>query len=271
MGNIRNAVIINNATRDLGNLNRIRGTIGLDPLPGPDLDNLPDVSAPTPEEIAQAVIAAKGDPGASSKVQALHTRAWLASTGALDALIADAWGQALATAKATIPATLDDVRTQYKEHGKVLMDAANGRWKGVEKIAQIATDPAARPLVDAERQATVLHTAWRHLSVASGQNVGRATWAEFGTASVDHIWYALNSRPQKFPNTDVWSVACAGFTLDLPENLNAAAARRRDLIAAANAKDDDIRTLKMKGEHRAAERLASISSEQHDVPDAMLS
>ncbi|MGO1978186.1 hypothetical protein [Brachybacterium tyrofermentans] len=271
MSNIQNAIVINNATRDLGNLNRIRGTINLDPLPGPDLDNLPDVTAPTPEEITRAVLAAKGSPGADKQVQALHTCSWLASTGALDALIADAWGQALTAAKATIPAVLDDVRAQYKEHGKVLMDAAQGRWKGVEKIAQVATDPAARALVDAEQQATVLHIAWRHLSVALGHGAGPARWSEFGTASIDHIWYAMNSRPQKFPNTDVWSVACAGFTLDLPENLNAAQARRNDLIAAANKKDDDIRTLKMKGENRAAERLASISSDQHEVPDAMLS
>src|SRR5699024_1016135 len=122
------------------------------------------------------------------------------------------------------------------------------------------------------RRATALHQAWRTLALRAAGEIGApVSLYEMADPTLDQFRAAINAAPQNFPHKDVWSIARKGWALDLPERFRGAQERRASLAAQDKAIDDDISTLSMKGEHRAAKRLASITTEQHDVPDAMLS
>ena len=267
------------ARTHLHGVNRALAAIDYEPIPGPEQHNLPDIQAPTSEEVLDALSKIKGDPGKSTALQALAVREWAANHPALRDAEHHAWVRAWDHAKTLFPSLIDTIREGYRDEGVRLAEYATGPLSGIENLStlDLATLPSrtAHHAADAiahYRRATALHQAWRTLALRAAGMVGApATLYEMADPTLDQFRAAINAAPQQFPLKDAWSIARKGWKLDLPEKFRGAQERRASLAAQDKAIDDDISTLRMKGEHRAAQRLASISSEQHDVPDAMLS
>ena len=267
------------ARTHLATVNRALAAIEYDPLPGPELHSLPDIEAPTSSEVLDTLAKVKGDPGKSAALQALAVRDWAANHPALRDAEHHAWVTAWDHAKTLLPSLIDTIRGEYQDEGVRLAEYATGPLSGIEDLStlDLATLPSrtAHHAADAiahYRRATALHQAWRTLALRAAGMIGApVSLYEMTDPTLDQFRAAINSAPQKFPLKDVWSIARKGWKLDLPEKFRGAQERRASLMAQDKAIDDDISTLRMKGEHRAAQRLASISSEQHDVPDAMLS
>ena len=223
----------------LATINRALASVGIDPLPGPDLDALPDVTAPTEDEISAALATAKGDLGKSSAIQALAARAWLASTSTAQALEHTARVTAWDNARAALPPLLEDIRNRYADAAERLRAAATGDLKGISDLdsLDLATLDsrrigAAGAAVQDYREAKALHGAWRAIW-ATLQSGTPLHWTEMATPTNDEYAHARNATPQRFPTPDPWSVARLGWTGALPESLRAAGQRRADYQTAA--------------------------------------
>jgi len=267
------------ARTHLSIVNRVLAAIGYDQLPGPELHSLPAIEAPSSSEVLDTLAKVKGDPGKSAALHALAVREWAANHPALRDAEHHAWVRAWDHAKTLLPSLIDTIREAYRDEGDRLAEYAGGPLSGIQDLStlDLATLPSrtAHHAADAiahYRRATALHEAWRTLSLRAAGMIGApVSLYEMADPTLDQFRAAINAAPQQFPLKDVWSIARKGWKLDLPEKFRGAQERRASLMAQDKAIDDDISTLRMKGEHRAAQRLASISSEQHDVPDAMLS
>lgn len=241
MSNINNA---NTARISLSSINRVLASVGIDPFPGPDFDALPDVTAPTEDEISTALAGIKGDPGKSSAVQALATRAWLAGTSTAQALEHGAWVTAWDTARAAVPPLLEDIRDRYAEHAEKLSHAAQGDFKGTRDLdtLDLSTLDTRRAMKAGEviqdyRAAKALHAAWRTIW-ATLQGGSATHWSEMARPSNHDYRAARDATPQTFPTPDPWSVARLGWTGVLPESLKAARQIRAEYQADANEADE---------------------------------
>ena len=267
------------ARTNLATVNRALAAIDYDEIPGPEQHSLPEIHPPTPEEVLDTLAKVKGDAGKSAALQALAVREWAAGHPALRDAEHHAWVAAWDHAKTLLPSLIDTIREGYRTEGLRLAEYAEGPLSGVADLSSLdlATLPSrtahhAADAIKYYRRATALHQAWRTLALRAAGEVGAPTSLyEMTEPTLDQFRVAINAAPQQFPARDVWAIARKGWALDLPEKFRGAQERRASLAAQDKAIDDDISTLRMKGEHRAAQRLASISSEQHDVPDAMLS
>lgn len=279
MRNNNLVTLAHQARTHLATVNRALAAIDYDPMPGPEQHSLPDIEAPSSEEVLDTLAKIKGDPGKSTALHALAVREWAANHPALRDAEHHAWVRAWDHALTLLPSLIDTIRGEYRTEGLRLAEYAGGPLSGIEDLStlDLATLPSrtAHHAADAiahYRRATALHQAWRTLSLRAAGMIGApVSLYEMTEPTLDQFRVAINAAPQQFPLKDVWSIARKRWKLDLPEKFRGAQQRRNALTAQDQAIDDDISTLRMKGEHRAAQRLASISSEQHDVPDAMLS
>lgn len=254
------------AQRGLANINRALASIGYDQVPGPDLDKLPNITAPTAQEIADAVLKAK-DPAADKAVAALQQRAWLADHGAVQQMTYQAWVDAHQAARDTLPGTLSRIQDDYNQAGATLANAAEGPLRAHEDLGALDLSllPAnavqgAVDAVSAYIRTKTLLAAWRTIATAhSGQIMGQpAHWSQIAAPTPEQYATAIEARPQSFPSdNDAWSVARHGWKLDLAHNFAEGRQRRLDLREHHNSNLDTLRSMTSSGQHRAADQFAA--------------
>ena len=237
------------ARLNLSRLNAALKTIGLDPVPGPDLDAIPTVTPPSPEEVVVALRNIKGDPGASKTVQALAVRDWAANHPGIREAGSIAWADAWEHARALLPGILDTIRTRFREHGQALTDHARGAL-GVHDslddldLSTIPTNTAhdAADAISHYRAAKALHAAWRTLALLHERMAGSPlSLYELTDPSQDQFNACYNSAPQGFPSADPWSIARKGWKLDLANSTRDAQQRRNTLRNTADAQATEAR------------------------------
>ncbi|MGP4916820.1 hypothetical protein ACTXJ9_14090 [Brachybacterium tyrofermentans] len=231
----------------LAAINRALTPIGYDAFPGPDLDALPDVSAPTDQEIHDAITKVKGDVGKSAEIQALAARAWLASTGTAKGLEHGAWVTAWETCRAALPAISDEIRGKYAGVADRLREAATGAFRGTADLKTLDLHSLPTPLakqagavVEDYRVAVALHGAWRAIWAALHEGAP-SHWAEVARPTQAQYTHARDSKPQQWPSADPWSVASKDWEGDLPESLKAARERRAAYMHTAKDAEDQRR------------------------------
>ena len=263
MRNSNLLTLAHQARTHLATANRVLAAIGYDPLPGPELHNLPEIHPPTPSEVLDALSGVKGDPGKSAALQALAVRDWAANHPALRDAEHHAWIRAWDHAKTLLPSLIDTIREAYRTEGVRLAEYAEGPLSGIEDLStlDLATLPSrtAHHAADAiahYRRATALHQAWRVLALRVAGMVGAPTSLyEMTEPTIDQFRAAINAAPQNFPLKDVWSIARKGWALDLPETFRGAQERRNALAAEDKAIDDAARTQALKSQTKTGGRL----------------
>lgn len=254
------------AQREIASINRALASIGFEEVPGPDLAALPEITAPSPWEVAEAALKAK-DPATDKTVAALQQRAWLASQGAVQQMIYQAWDDARRDALSTLPGTLTKIQADYNRAGATLATAAEGPLRGHEDLGALDLSllPAnavqgAADTVNAYMRTKTLLAAWRTLATAhSGRGMGQpAHWSQIAAPTAEQYAVAMEARPQRFPsNGDAWSIARMGWKLDLARNFTDAQQRRNAYREGLSSGVDTVRTLRLRGQHRAAEAHAA--------------
>lgn len=250
------------ARTHLATVNRALAAIDYDQMPGPEQHSLPDIEAPTPEEVLDALSKVKGDPGKSTALHALAVRDWAANHPALRDAESHAWVTAWDHAKTLLPSLIDTIRGAYRDEGDRLAEYAGGPLSGIQDLStlDLATLPSrtAHHAADAiahYRRATALHEAWRTLALRAAGEVGAPTSLyEMADPTLDQFRAAINSAPQQFPLKDVWSIARKGWKLDLPETFRGAQQRRASLMAQDKAIDDAARVQALKSQTRGGGR-----------------
>lgn len=254
------------AQREIASINRALTSIGYEEVPGPDLAALPDITAPSPREVAEAVLKAK-DPATDKTVAALSQRAWLVDQGAVKQMTYRAWVTAHQAARDSLPGTLTKIQSDYNQAGATLANAAEGPLRAHEDLGALDLSllPAnavqgAVTAVNAYIRTKTLYAAWRTLATAhSRRGSGEpAHWAQIAAPTPEQYAVAIEARPQRWPsNTDAWSVARMGWKLDLAHDFAEARQRRNDLREHHDGNLATLRTLTTKGDHQAAKSLAS--------------
>ena len=197
------------------------------------------MSAPTDQEIHDAITKVKGDVGKSAEIQALAARAWLAGTNTARGLEYAAWSAAWETARAALPAISEDIREKYATITERLQEAAAGPFKGTDDLDKLDLATlgarrvkAAAPVITDYREAKSLHGAWRTIWATLGSGAP-SHWSELARPSQEQYRAARDATPQQWPTPDPWSVARKGWTGALSETLKAAGKRRADYQSAA--------------------------------------
>lgn len=236
------------AQTKIRNINAKLSAIEYPSLPIPDLEALPDITAPDSEAVLDALRKAKGDPAADKTLQTLATRAWLAGHPALKHQENVAWIDAWESAKGRLPEISDSIRDDYQETAEHLSASARGPVGQYEDLSAIdlsriptSTARLAADAIDHYRRATNLHAAWRTIWTNLAGAGAKPTWTEYAEATLEQFVEARNAKPTQFPKPDAWAVARTGWTMTLPETLSGAHQRRMNLVAEADQREDDMR------------------------------
>ena len=218
MRNSNLLTLAHQARTHLATVNRALAAIEYDPLPGPELHSLPDIEAPTSEEVLDTLSKVKGEVGKSAALHALAVRDWAANHPALRDAEHHAWIRAWDHAKTLLPTLIDTIRGAYRDEGARLAEYATGPLSGIADLStlDLATLPSrtAHHAADAiahYRRATALHQAWRTLALRAAGEVGAPTSLyEMTDPTLDQFRAAINAAPQQFPLKDVWAIARKG-------------------------------------------------------------
>lgn len=247
-------------------VNRALAAIDYEPVPGPELHSLPDIQAPTPEEVLDTLAKVKGDPGKSTALHALAVREWAANHPALRDAEHHGWITAWDHARTLLPSLIDTIRGAYRDEGVRLAEWATGPLSGIEDLStlDLATLPSrtAHHAADAiahYRRATALHEAWRTLALRAAGMIGApVSLYEMTAPTLDQFRAAINAAPQQFPLKDVWAIARKGWKLDLPEKFRGAQDRRNALMAQDKAIDDAARVQALKSQTKTGGHLMVV-------------
>lgn len=258
--------LANQARTHLYLVNRALAAIDYDQVPGPEQHSLPDIQAPTPEEVLDALSKIKGDPGKSTALQALAVRDWAANHPALRDAEHHAWVTAWDHAKTLFPSLIGTIRDEYRDEGVRLAEYATGPLSGIEDLStlDLATLPSrtARHAADAiahYRRATALYEAWRILALRAAGEIGApVSLYEMTDPTLDQFRAAINAAPQQFPRKDVWAIARKGWKLDLPKKFRGAQQRRNALVAQDKAIDDAARVQALKSQTKTGGHLMIV-------------
>src|SRR5699024_11845610 len=106
MRNSNLLTLAHQARTNLATVNRVLAASDNEQVPGPELHSLPDVQAPTPEEVLDTLAKVKGDPGKSTALHALAVREWAANHPALRDAEHHAWVRAWDHAKTLLPSLI---------------------------------------------------------------------------------------------------------------------------------------------------------------------
>lgn len=266
MRNNNLVTLAHQARTHIGIVNRALAAIDYDQLPGPEPRNLPDIEAPTSEEVLDTLAKVRGEVGKSTALHALAVREWAANHPALRDAEHHAWVRAWDHALTLLPSLIDTIREAYRIEGLRLAEYATGPLSGIEDLStlDLATLPSrtAHHAADAiahYRRATALHEAWRTLALRAAGEVGAPiTLYEMADPTLDQFRAAINAAPQQFPLKDVWAIARKGWKLDLPEKFRGAQDRRNALMAQDKAIDDAARTQALKSQTKTGGHLMVV-------------
>lgn len=193
-------------------------------MPGPDESKHIKVDPPTHDEIREAARAAKGDPGASAKVQALQAREWLANHKALREQTTISLRDALQHAKNSVPELMKQLQAKFKKAAATLEAEAKTELGGITNLNAVDYSGFNREQVmraydlgDTYREASGFLTLWRSLQDFAGSGTPREghLWAVLSNPTVEQYMKAKDAAPQTFPEADPWKIAQKGWPLEL--------------------------------------------------------
>lgn len=205
-------------------LNSALKKAGLSPLPDPDESKHIKVTPPTHDEIREAARAAKGDPGASAKVQTLQAREWLATHQALHEQTAISIREALQHAKDSVPELMKQLQAKFKKAAATLEAEAKTELGGITNLNTIDFSGFNREQVmraydlgDVYREANGFLTLWQSLQNFAGSGKPREghLWAVLSNPTVEQYMEAKDATPQTIPEPDPWKIAQKGWPLEL--------------------------------------------------------
>lgn len=212
------------AQAELHSLNAAIKEAGLSPFPVPDESKLVKVTPPTHDEIREAARAAKGDPGASAKVQALQAREWLANHKALREQATISLREAKQQAKASTPELMEQLHAEFKKVAAVLeaeVKTELGRITNLDAVdfSGFSREQAMRAydLRDAYREALALFSLWRivHAFIGAGGMRKDILWAALSNPTAEQYAQAMAAKPRAVPDADPWAIVKKGWLLDL--------------------------------------------------------
>lgn len=241
----------NTAQRNFQRINAALTAAAADPLDAPQIKEGPTILAPSVEEVATAVLAAK-DPSTDKAVAALAQRAFLAEHPALQTLPALSWTRAWDDARHTLPGILEDLASRYQALGQDLTDHARGPLGAYEDLGRLdlanldaRTANEAAAAIATFREMELVYAAWRTITTTL-EGGRKQHWSEVAAPSNSQYIEATTSTPPNFPSCDSWSVARHGWKHELAASLTDAHTARTAYSSNTDAVNASTRERKLK-------------------------